>query len=56
MLSATARTNQMVTFRSPYGLYIEPFAKFGIGPDKVWCHLMFGILTLTVEQLMCLML
>ena len=22
------------------------------GPGKVWCHLMFGILALTVEQLM----
>ena len=22
------------------------------GPDKVLCHLMFGVLTLTVEQLM----
>ena len=21
------------------------------GPGKVWCHLMFGILALTVEQL-----
>ena len=26
------------------------------GPGKVWCHLMFGILALTVEQLMRLML
>ena len=27
-----------------------------LGPGKVWCHLMFGILALTVEQLMRLML